>query len=76
MGSCLLKDGIAQGDGFGSLFFAFGLDEFLTAIREFMRNLQVDSTMVGQVVEVVGATDGRLESGSTVRVTNDLPRIA
>jgi hypothetical protein len=33
-----LKNGIAQGDGFGSLFFAFGLDEFLTAIREFMRN--------------------------------------
>ncbi len=34
-----------------------------------MRNLQVDSTMVGQV-EVVEATDRRLE---LVRVTNDPP---
>ncbi len=29
--------------------------------------------MVRQVVELVEATDGRLESGSTVLVTNDLP---
>ena len=28
LGSCLWKGGVAQGDGFGSLFFAFGLDEF------------------------------------------------
>ncbi len=68
-----MKDGVAQGDGFGSLFFAFGLDEFFTAIREFMRDLQVDSTMVGQVVELVEAADGRLESGLTMLVTNDLP---
>ncbi len=38
-----------------------------------MRDLQVDSTMAGQVVEVVEATHGRLESGSTVLVTSDFP---
>ncbi len=48
--------------GLRLIFFAFGLDEFMTVIREFMRNLQVDSTMVEH-----------LESGSTVLVTNELP---
>jgi hypothetical protein len=45
----------------------------MIAIREFTRNLQVDSTMIGKVVALVAAADGRLESGSTVLVTNDLP---
>jgi hypothetical protein len=61
--SCLLKGGVAHRVGFDSLFFAFGFDEFMAAIRAFMRNHQVDSTMAGPVVE----------SGSTVLVMNDLP---
>jgi hypothetical protein len=38
-----------------------------------MQNLKIDSIMIGQVVELVGASDGRPESGSTVLVMNDLP---
>jgi hypothetical protein len=49
-----------------SIFFAFGLQ---TAIREFMRNLQVDSRMVGQAATLVKATDGRIESWMHLRRT-------
>ena len=45
----------------------------LTAVREAMRDLSVDSNMIGQVVHVVGSVDGRLESGAVVPVTDDLP---
>ena len=27
LGSCLMSDGVAQGDGLGPLFFSLGLDE-------------------------------------------------
>jgi len=47
-----MTDGVAQGDGFGPLFFSLGLDELLTAVREAMRDLTVDSTMLGQEVHV------------------------
>ena len=68
-----MTDGVAQGDGFGPLFFSLGLDELLTAVREAMRDLTVDSTMLGQVVHVAGSADGRLASGAHVSVTDDLP---
>ncbi len=61
--SCLLFDGVQEGDVFGPLFFSLGLDELLTAVREYMRNLSVDSTMVNQKVHVVGVTVGRLATG-------------
>ena len=61
------------GDGLGSLLFSLGLDELLTAVREAMRDLSVDSNMIGQVVHVVGSVDGRLESGAVVPITDDLP---
>ena len=73
LGSCRMTDGVAQGDGFGPLFFSLGLDELLTAVREAMRDLTVDNTMVGQVVHVAGSTDGRLASGAHIPVTDDLP---
>ena len=56
-----MSDGVAQGDGLGPLFFSLGLDELLTAVREAMRDLNVDSTMLGQVFHTVGSTDGRLD---------------
>jgi hypothetical protein len=73
LGSCRMTDGVAQGDGFGPLFFSLGLDELLTAVREAMRDLTVDSTMLGQVVHVVGSVDGLLASGAHVPVTDDIP---
>ena len=76
LGSCLLLDGVQQGDVFGPLFFSLGIDELLTAIRDYMRDLETDSTMVGQQVQVTGPTVGRLAGegglGSVVAVTNDL----
>jgi hypothetical protein len=68
-----MTDGVAQGDGLGPLLFSLGLDELLTAVREAMRDLNVDSTMLGQLVHVVGSADGRLDSGAVVPVTDDLP---
>ena len=68
-----MTDGVAQGDGFGPLFFSLGLDETLMALRDAMRDLIVDSTMLGQLVHVVGSADGRLDSGAVVPVTDDLP---
>ena len=68
-----MSDGIAQGDGLGPLFFSLGLDELLTAVREAMRDLNVDSTILGHVVHAVGSTDGRLDSGAHIPVTDDLP---
>ena len=44
-----MSNGVASGDGLGPLFFSLGLDDFLTAVREAMRDLNVDSTMFGQV---------------------------
>ena len=38
-----------------------------------MRDLTVDSTMLGQVVHVAGSADGRLASGAHIPVTDDLP---
>jgi hypothetical protein len=73
LGSCRMTDGVAQGDGLGPLLFSLGLDELLTAVREAMRDLNVDSTMLGQLVHVVGSADGRLDSGAVVPVTDDLP---
>ena len=73
LGSCRMTDGVAQGDGFGPLFFSLGIDELLTAVREAMRDLTVDSKMLGQVVHVAGSADGRLASGAHVPVTDDLP---
>ena len=49
-GSCFMTDGVAQGDGFGPLFFSLGLDELLTAVREAMRDLSVDSNTIGQLI--------------------------
>ena len=54
-----MTDGVAQGDGFGPLFFSLGLDETLTALRDAMRDLIVDSTMLGQKVHVGGEKRGR-----------------
>ncbi len=68
-----MTDGVAQGDGFGPLFSSLGLDELLTAVREAMRDLTVDSTMLGQEVHVVGSDDGLLASGAHVPVTDDFP---
>ena len=68
LGSCRMTDGVAQGDGFGSLFFSLGLDELLTAVREAMRDLTADSTMLGQEVHVVVSVDGLLASGAHVPV--------
>ena len=42
-----------RGDGLGPLLFSLGLDEHLTAVGEAMRDLSVDSNMIGQVVHVV-----------------------
>ena len=61
-----MTDGVAQGGGFGPLFFSLGLDELLTAVREAMWDLTVDSTMLGQVVHVVGSVDGLLATGAHV----------
>ena len=47
-----MSDGVAQRDGLGPLFFSLGLDELLSAVREAMRDLNVDSTMFCQVVDV------------------------
>ena len=61
----------SQGVGrwrFEPLFFSLGLDELLTAVREAMRDLTVDSTMLGQVVHIAGSTDGLLASGAHVSV--------
>ena len=33
----------------------------------------LDSTMLGQLIHVVGSADGRLDSGAVVPVTDDLP---
>ena len=59
-----MTNGVAQGDGFGPLFFSLGLDLLLTAVREAMRDLSVDSNMIGQVVHAVASTDERLASGA------------
>ena len=53
-----MSDGVAQGDGLGPLFISLGLDELLTAVRDAMRDLKFDSTMLGQVVHAVGSKDG------------------
>jgi len=68
-----MSDGVTQGGGLGPLFFNFGLDELLTAVREAMRDLKVDSAMLGQVVDAVWSTDGRLDSGVHIPATDDLP---
>ena len=73
LGTCQMTDGVAQGDGLGPLLFSLGLDEVLTAVREAMHYFNVDSTMLGQLVHVVGSVDGRLESGAVVPVTDELP---
>ena len=74
LGLCLILDGVQQGDVFGPLFFSLGLDELLTALRERMRDLRVDSTMVGQEVQVIGPTQGVLAgTNSAVNVTEGLP---
>jgi len=59
----------------GPLFFSVGLDEILTAVREAVRDLNVDSTMLGQVVHAVGSTNGRLDSGAHIPAIDDLPHI-
>ena len=60
VGSCLLVEGVQQGDVFGPLFFSLGLDELLTAVREHMRDLKVDSTMISQRVHIVDSVRGTL----------------
>ncbi len=52
------------------------LDELLTAVREAMRDLNVDSTMLGEVVHAVGSTDGRFDFGAHIPVTDDLPCVS
>ena len=52
-----------QGDVFGPIFFALGLDELLVAIRERMRNLPVDSTFIEQRVFVSELVVGTLVDG-------------
>jgi len=70
LGSCPLTDGVQQGDVFGPLFFSFGLDELLVSVRERMRLLPVDSTMVEQVVLVGTITDGmNAVSGNRVPIS-------
>ena len=44
-----MTDGVAQGDGLGTLFFSLGLDKLLITVREAMRDLNVD-TMLGKEV--------------------------
>ena len=68
VGSCGIPDGVQQGDVFGPLFFSLGLDELLTAVRERMRNLPVDDTMIGQRVLITGSTPAArlIDSNSVV----------
>jgi hypothetical protein len=54
---------VQQGDVFGPIFFALGLDELLVAIRERMRNLPVDSTFIEQRVFVSELVLGTLVDG-------------
>ena len=63
LSSCPIPCGVQQGDVFGPLFFALGLDELLRAIRARMRNLPVDSTFVGQRVFVSELAMGTLVEG-------------
>ena len=63
LGSCALPDGVQQGDVYGPIFFALGMDELLAAIRMRMRDLNVDSTMQGAKVTVRSAAQGTLSSG-------------
>ncbi len=66
--SCFLRDGVAHGGGFGFLFFfSFGLDELMTALREHMRNLNVDSIIVMKVAKVMGNLESWLWPRSTPR---------
>jgi hypothetical protein len=64
MGWCFLLSGVHQGDGFGPLFFAVGFEQLLEDVRVRMRNLSVDSTMVGEVIKLTaGAEVTRVASG-------------
>jgi len=74
LGSCLLLDGVQQGDVFGPLFFSLGLDELLDAIRARMRNLHVDSTMLNKTVHVIGPINGvHAATGVAVLISDDVP---
>ncbi len=63
LSSCPIPCGVQQGDVFGPIFFALGLDELLVAIRERMRNLPVDSTFIEQRVFVSELVLGTLVDG-------------
>ena len=76
LSSCPIPCGVQQGDVFGPLFFALGLDELLRAIRARMRNLPVDSTFVGQRVFVSELAMGTLVEGdhhSAVPLQAEMP---
>jgi hypothetical protein len=71
--SVLVTDGTGQGEVFGGIFFCVGMDEMITGVRTRMRNLSVDSTMLGKPVQVSDDTAGRLKSGAPVSIAVGLP---
>ena len=61
VGRCEITDGVQQGEVFGPLFFSLALDVLLSMLRARMLDLPVDSTMIGQTVEVCLQTEGLVE---------------
>ena len=68
VGRCEITDGVQQGEVFGPLFFSLALDVLLSMLRARMLDLPVDSTMVGQMVEVCAQTEGLVDG-----VTGSVP---
>lgn len=69
-GSCALPSGVHQGDVFGPYFFSIGIDQLLADVREGMRNLPVDATMVGRVVKVAESAEVIREASGGVYERN------
>ena len=76
-GSCLVPDGTQQGDVLGPLFFSLGLLGLMEEVRERMRHLRVDDSMIGQEVVVEhetfasrsdGGADVLIPAGTVVRL--------
>ena len=74
--SFCLPDGVHQGDVFGPIFFAIGIDQMLANIRSRLRDLDVESIFVGREVsarsDLPGVSDDGVEilipAGSKLRL--------